>query len=353
MRFFITIICTLILFTFPEKFGLIEDALSENTSERAEEIISEANSEATQSIVFIAGFDEGDNVYYKKATEYFESQNLKVVKNLYSLEEIIVWLNEHYNGKDYDEIQIVSHSNAWRGMSLSTTQNGDRITAETLKLASEEKKLPKINKGITSKTKIIFHSCGLGNNEVLLKQLKNVFSSEEHPTVIASPYFNIFGGKYAPHYLAKPYYGYYPTAESSGPLAISKEFKKNYPNEKIDWQNALETRSETRFGEVYTFKFNIPVDWEIIFDSSEHIPQLKDKDAIMDFVSENEAMSKAIYDLEIPIEKFRWRSSIEGKTLYIKGKTTVLCVLQPILNSLDSNEYAKALIGDDTIYNSL
>lgn len=308
--------------------------------------------EQKKSIVFIAGYDQSDNTYYDNARKYFEAQNIKVVNELFSIAEIITYLNND-TIKAYDKIHMVSHSNSWLGMSLKTTNNGERITVKSITKAKEEHKIPSLNSSVTAATKIIFHSCGLGNNKELLKALKNIFTSKESPKIIASSYFNVFGGKFAGHYLAKPYYGYYPTAESSGPIALSKEFKANYPNENIDWLTALKTRKETTLGKVYSYKFNIPVDWEFTFDNKTEIPEFKGREAIMDWISESTEMSKTLYNLKIPIEKYRWKYKVEGNKLHIKGKTTVLCVLKPILQDNDPTEYKKTIFSDESLYQIL
>lgn len=307
---------------------------------------------STASIVFIAGYDEGDNKYYNNAKDYFKAQKIKVVDTLYSIAEIINYLNKKTTN-NYDKIHIVSHSNSWLGMSLKTIKQGKRITLETLEKAKNEYKIPTLNSAITNTTKVIFHSCGLGENKALLQALKELFTTEKTPKIIASSFFNVFGGKYAGHYLAKPYYGYYPTAESPGPIALSKEFKVKYPKTVINWLTALKTRKETTLGKVYSYKFNIPVDWEFTFDNPSEIPELKDKEAIMDWVSEDSEMAEILYNLKIPIEKYRWKSKIKGNKLYIKGKTTVLCVLEPILEENDPTEYKVTDLNDTSLYQIL
>ncbi|MWW23553.1 hypothetical protein [Algibacter lectus] len=306
--------------------------------------------EQTESIVFIAGFDEGDNTYYTNAKNYFEAQDIQVVDHLFSIEEIISFLNKTA-GKTYDKIHIVSHSNPWLGMSLKTTRKGERITVETL--SQSKNNMPVLKYGINNSTEIVFHSCGLGENKALLQALKQVFTTGESPKIIASSYFNVFGGKYAGHYLAKPYYGYYPTAESPGPAALSKDFKASYPETKIDWFTALKTRKETGLGGIYSYKFNIPVEWEFTFNDKSEIPRFSDRDAIMDWVSESSEMATILFNLNIPIEKYRWKSEIRGNKLLIKGKTTVLCVLQPILQKDDATEYRNTAINDTSLYQML
>lgn len=303
------------------------------------------------SVVFIAGFDEGTNTYYTNAKKHFQNQDILLVENLFSINDIIQWLNKNANTQNtYNEIHIVSHSNPWLGMSLKTSESGKRITLKSLQNAKQTHEITPLKNGITNTTKIIFHSCGLGENTALLKELKHSFSTTETPKVYASTFFNVFGGKYANHYLAKPYYGFYPTAESPGPLQLSKEFKNTYPNTPINWFTALKTRQETNIGSVYSYKFNIPVDWEFTFNDTLQIPKLKNRNNIMDWVVESPEMAEILYNLNIPIEKYRWRSKVQGNKLIIKGKTTVLCVLEPILNIDDTNEYRNTSVQDSTLY---
>ena len=307
-----------------------------------------------ESVVFIAGFDQGDNAYYSKAKQYFEGKKMQVIDSLFSMDEILTYINKKGENRMYfEEIHIVSHSNAWLGMSLKTNKNGERITLKTLQNFKKEKQTTIVQNGITKETKIIFHSCGLGENRALLQELKNTFTAVQTPKVYASTFFNVFGGKFAEHYLAKPYYVFYPTAESKGPAQLSKEFKSAYPETQIDWFTAMKTRNEAAYGEAYSFKFNIPVNWEFTFDKSSDIPELKDADAIMDWISESQEMAKVLFELNIPIEKYRWRTKIQGNKLLIKGKTTVLCVLAPILQANDKGEYQKPRVEDPQLYQIL
>ncbi len=360
MRLIITSIIASFIFLFAcQKADLYNDVYEEMAIELSalnhnndNKTSAQNNAVLLRPIVFIAGFDEDDNTYYANATLHFKEKGFQIVEGLYSLEEILNHLNLQQRGKLYSEIHIVSHSNPWRGMSLKTEKEGERLTAESLK-----NYIVKNNKttqdGITDKTKIIFHSCGLGENKALLSQLKKVFSAQAEPRVIASPYFNIFGGKYASHYLAKPYYVFYPTGHSKGPLALSQEMTALNPDKNINWQEALTTRAEPALGEVYSYRFNIPVEWEIEFTNTSEIPNLETPDDIMDFIAEDEAMATTLYEMKISLEKYRWTSRIRGNILKISGKTTALCVLEPVMNLEDEGNYATLTILDKKLYTNL
>lgn len=305
-----------------------------------------------EPIVFITGVDKGGTDFYKSARQYFIEKEFEVIDDAYSIEEIINWLNRNYDERLYGEIHIVSHSNPWKGMSLETVIKGERTTVESLKKNAIEGSLPTLQKVISSDAKIVLHSCGIGENIGLLKMIKNVFTADTAPSIIASPYYTVFGTAFSSHYLAKPYYGFYPTANSPGKVDLSKEFAKKYPQEKdIDWLETLYNDAERYVGEAYTYKFNIPVEWEIDFSNSdEGAPTFKMQEEIMDWISEDENLSKEISNYNIPLEKFRWKSSVKGNKLIIKGKTTVVCILKPIIKPYGDLEHVAPEIDNLRLY---
>ena len=238
-------------------------------------------------------------------------------------------------------------------MSLETVIKGDRTTVKSLKKLATDGKIPVLENVLAKNAKIVFHSCGLGENTSLLKMFKNIFTTDQIPEIIASPYYTIFGKELSNHYLAKPYYVFYPTANSPGKVDLSKELKRKYPNEKdIDWYNALNNDKERYVGEAYTYKFNIPVEWEIDYsDSDSKAPTFKMVEGIMDYISEDEDLAKEFSTYNIPLEKFRWKSYIKGDKLIIQGKTTVLCVLKPLIKPYGDLEHITPEIDNLRLYN--
>jgi hypothetical protein len=306
-----------------------------------------------EPLVFITGVDKGDNNFYKSARQYFIEQEFEVVDDAFSLEEIINWLNRNYDNRLYGEIHIVSHSNPWKGMRLETVIKGERITIETLQKNAIEGNLPVLQNVIATDSKIVFHSCGLGENGVLLKMFKNIFTTNNTPTIVASPYYTVFGTAFSNHYLAKPYYGFYPTAHSPGKVDLSKEFAKKYPQEKdIDWLETLYNDTERYVGEAYNFKFNIPVEWVVDFSNSDaDAPKLTSQEAIMDWIAEDENISKEFSNYQIPLEKFRWKTTIKNGKLIINGKTSVVCILKPIIKPYGDLEHVAPEIDNMRLYN--
>lgn len=284
-------------------------------------------------IVFIAGFDKGSETFYSDARNYFIEKGLKVIDGQYSLEEIITWLNKNGNQNPYSEIHIVNQSNPYKGMNLEGVINGEKITAETLRKNITQGTLPTLKNVVNNNSKIIFHASGLVENKALIKTLKDAFSAKELPKVIASPYYTIFGGKFANHYLAQPYYVFYPTANSPGITDLSKEIARKYPEEKdIDWFDTLNNEEERYVGEAYTTQFSIPIQWEFDYhNSDDELPTFINQEEIMDWVEQHEELILELEKYNLPLEKFRWNSSVKGSKLIIRGRTTGLCILKPLI----------------------
>lgn len=284
-------------------------------------------------VVFITGIDNSEQNFYKSARSYFLEKEFEVVDYAFSIQEIFTWLNKNYDGTTYGEVHIVAMHNPWEGLSMETLIKGDNVTAQSLRKAITLGQLPTLKEGIKKQTKIVFHSQALGENTDLMKTLKDAFVADEVPNVVASPYVDVFGGEFSEHYLAKPYYVFYPYGNSPGKTDLSKEIARKYPEEKdIDWYDALTNWNERYVGDAYVDRFSIPVQWEFDYtNSDEEMPKFKLPEEIMDWIEQDEELSKVISKYNIPLEKYRWRSYVKGNKLIIKGKTTVLCVLKPLI----------------------
>lgn len=284
-------------------------------------------------IVFIAGFDKGNETFYANARTYFKEKGIKVIDGQYSLEEIIVWLNKNGNTNPFSEIHIVNKSNPYKGMNLETVVRGDKITSETLRKTITQGTLPTLKNVVNGNSKIVFHASGLVENLELLKTIKDAFHTKENPKVVASPYHTIFGGKFSNHYLAQPYYVFYPTANSPGITDLSKEIARKYPEEtEIDWFDALNNEEERYVGEAYTTQFTIPVKWEFdYYNTDNEMPNFKMAEEVMDWIEQDEILLAELNKYKIPVDKFRWNWSVKGNKLVIRGRTTGLCVLKPLI----------------------
>ncbi|ARV06018.1 hypothetical protein BTO04_04565 [Polaribacter sp. SA4-10] len=284
-------------------------------------------------VVFIAGIDKGDATFYADARLFFQEKEFEIINQQYSLEEIISWLNNNVSQVPFGEIHIVTKSNPFKGMDLETVINGQKVTAETLRKNITQGNLPALEEVVNPNSKIVFHASGLSENKELMKTLKDAFCNITIPKIVASPYHTVFGGEFSKHYLAKPYYVFYPTANSPGKTDLSKEISRKYLEEKeIDWFDALNNKEERYVGEAYTIQFNIPLKWEFDYhNSDDEIPTFTMQEEVMDWIEQQEELKLELSKYNVPIEKFRWNWSLKNSKLIIKGTTTVLCVLKPLI----------------------
>lgn len=324
----------------------------ENENDLAELTASEVVANK-QSVVFIAGYDKGSSTYYKDAKAYFEELNYTIVDDAFSLQEIISWLNKNHNAQDYSEIHIVNKGNSKKGLSLETTIHGDPLSQESLLNCLKEDKLPKLENVLAADSKLVFHSSELGKDQQLLQILKQTFTANHQPKVVATPHAMIFNGQFQKHFLANVFYAYYPTAQSPGNVDLSKQFIRKYPLEDIHWLDAIRTKEEEEPGKPFSYKFNIPVRWEIIFSDDEDVPSLADANEIMDWIDDNEKYSNIIKDMGIGVEKFRWRAFKSGQKVIIKGKTTAVCVLKPMMQRNNPLSYVRTEIDNKRYYTEL
>ena len=314
--------------------------------------ISNSIVENEREVVFITGYDKGEKTYYTNAKSYFENQEIEIVESALSLQEIILWLNINYNEIPYTKIHIVNNSKL-NEMSLETTIKGDKITTVTLENAVTNGVLPILDNVLEANAKLIFHASGLGANTKLMNDFKEIFTTDVQPVIIASENVSVFGSEFAPQYLAKPYYGFYPTAQSPGRVDLAKQFSKNYPDVEIDWLSVMNNSSERFLGDVYSYKFNVPVRWEIDFHGDDELPSFPTTAALITWMQGNDEISAELDALGIPVEKFRWYQTIKDETLIIKGKVTVICVLEPVMDYAYPTQYMVPSIDNLRLYDTL
>jgi len=186
----------------------------------------------------------------------------------------------------------------------------------------------------------------------LLKTLKDALTAKNLPKVITSPYQVIFGGQFSDYYLAQPYYVFYPTSKSPGKTDLSKEIAKKYPKEKeIDWFDALNNYEERYIGEPYTEQFSIPVKWEFDYHHTDNeMPVFTTEEEIKTWIKQDEALMTEINKYNISIDKFRWRASVKNSTLIIRGRTTGLCVLKPLVRPYGELQHIKPDTSNKRLY---
>lgn len=325
-----------------------------NTSIEEQVISSDSSSIAieTRSVVFITGYDKGSKTFYSDAKTYFSDLDVEIVESAYSIQEMILWLNINYNDKPFSEIHIVSN-NKWTELPLETTIKGKNVNALTIQESSKDGSLPKLNNVLQTNTRLVFHASNLGANTQLLNEFKKVFSSDVVPSIVATEMVSVFGSEFTAHYLAKPYYTFYPTANSPGRVDLGKQFTKTYKNADIDWLSAMNNPTERFQGDIYSYKFNIPLNYEFDFEGDDEMPVFKSVEELKNWMLSNDEILKDLELLGIPLDKFRLYETVRGDKLIIKGKVTVVCVMEPVMSLAYPSEYMIPSIDNLRLYNNI
>ena len=114
---------------------------------------------------------------------------------------------------------------------------------------------------------------------------------------------------------------------------------------------SLNNEEERFIGEAYTTQFTIPVKFELDYhNSDDEIPTFEIQEEVMDFIEQKEELFSKIKTLNIPLEKFRWTWSLKNSKLTIKGKTTGLVVLKPLIKPYGELEHIKPDTNNKRLY---
>ncbi len=302
-----------------------------------------------QSISFIMGEDEKrKNAFYANATSYFkyhpEARTDEIVTDCRSLTSLQKRLKQYYyrNQKPYSIINIVVHSNPWSGMSLPIEEEGMRITAESLEEAYEKALLEKLdNEMIDEETRILVHACGLARNKELTEAFHKVMGGDDEikPTLISSDGYVNFQQENDQFFKSEMevFYAFYPTAHKPADLHLARQLSKRYPEVEMEWLTAIQNESMNTTSDAFSYKYNVPVEWEIEYPEYD-APALESELDKMEWLMNQDDLLEIINETEIPFEYFRWivkkgnkvseEDYIEVPYIKVYGKVTVLCVLR-------------------------
>ncbi len=300
----------------------------------------------TATITFILGEDEGTNAYYARAEEYFryhpEEAGEYLVTNLRSLSEVHDYLRDNPSvAGPWQKINLVAHGNQWTGLAVPLFTDGpSRTHTELLREWTPDRPLAKsvLNKS----TEIIVHGCSVGRDSALLLQISRVFAARGNrfPGVSASENFTLFREgdygmerHYAEFYVRATPLGKYPQKE-----VMANRFRRQHPDKRIDWDEAL---SNTRFTEElapHLYQFNVPVSWTRVYPNrgGAELP----KDEAKWLAGEPDLMAR-LGEMGLSPRQFLWEFSAEDYPLAdggalpavtANGKARLFCVLVPKMN---------------------
>ena len=304
-----------------------------------------------ESVTFILGSDRTiHNPYYEKAASYYRNnvnnRTERVVTHCTSLFEVQEYLtnNRTKNGLPWGHINLVSHGNQYLGLSMKITPDGKRTTAERLHKSLEEGSLIEIpTYAISNSTKIELHGCGIGKDEELVSEISKAFSNDTvSPQVIANEYFeyyvtDFFNEEKIIRFNAEYWFIRYKMGYRPNDRLVIRRLNNLYPDDSINWKEALSKTSASEPGEVFHYTFDIPVKWVFRYDSKDSVPILNSKKSRLKWASENKRIMSDLEKLEIQPEEINWwmrniyvKNPDGSKTpaLWVKGYCTILCVLR-------------------------
>ena len=296
------------------------------------------------SITFILGEDQkGSNPYYSLAKQYYlynpNHKHNYYVDTCRSMVAVRNHLAENLPtaAAAWGQITIVVHSNQWTGISVPVTEGGQRTTVNSLFESIQTQEFQALpNSVVDQETIMDFKACGLGTNKDLLKALAVAFGGfDKQPTVQSSENFIYYYTDEHQHIQSKhfkPYYAFYKTAFKHVDSRLAKQFQEHYPSVAIDWLSAIQNKQPRWKDDTFHHRFNVPIEWYVYVDKDLTTLNFDSAEKKVAFVKAQPELMKIVKNFHIPIDKFRWTFVVEKEegvaTVLIKGKATVLCVLE-------------------------
>lgn len=331
--------------------------------------LAQIDTSQRESITFILGEDKDtQNPYYTEATKYYQynisGKTTYLEIKCRSLVEVRNYLVNHAPGnkKPWGLINLVSHGDQWLGLSVKVAPDSKRATLARLQeYVFNGTFSPLSDSIIDQQSEIAIHACGIGNNPEFIKTLGMVFKSTSFIPEIRAPHLfefystetNKAGEPESRQYMTQAWMISFKKGEQPGNIAICNMFHEKYPNDKIEWQDAL-NREHPRFGgDIYSYTFDIPVNLVINISSNDSIPDLSTTDKKLQWINQQSEIQNNLQTIQIPAEKFAWNlksgfaKNKAGKrtpAIMVKGFCTMLCVLKPLLdNNISKGDIAKPL----------
>ena len=308
------------------------------------------------TITFILGADRYDvNPYYANALRYYRQNPHanpgQLVTACRSLREVCQYLEQHVPpGKPWGTINLVAHGNAWTGMDLPVLPgDSSRTSAATLLAAQAAGQLPPLpDRVLDARTEIRLHGCALGLDTALLMTLSQTLGGADKtcPKVVSTRFFNQYEleGGCMQQGLAEFWYTSYPTYQRPTPEQLARSLGNKYPNNDLQWADALSRRRPRWAGDTYWRPVVVPVQWAVTYPDSAVRPALATPEAQQRWLEGQTDLQSALQRLGLPADKFRWSFRTEtmafedGATepaIVVEGQTTVCCVLRGVRNTED------------------
>lgn len=214
-----------------------------------------------ESITFIMNGGDSGNGYYKAAKKHYQmnpsSEYETIVEHCNSILSIVEHLQDTptMNGEPWGKINIIKYNSDWKGIHILTEE--ERTAANEIVEAMDYQSFnPLGNHIIDSETEIMVDGTGIGNNEDLLELIAIAFggNDEERPIIRSSKFITTFDStdNESRKYLTESFFGFFPSSDVIQDEVLVTQLQNNYPEEEMDWWEALD-RTIPRFpGDAYT-----------------------------------------------------------------------------------------------------
>lgn len=363
-RFFFLMILALSLFGLihtAERIGSVSQSHGLGTDKPLD---PDQQLQSRPSITFILGEDKpGGNPFYAEATNFYrfhpEEQAEILITHCRSLLEMRNVLEEHaaYQRQPWGTVNVVVHSNQWQGMAVAVLEEGGmRATVESVDAAVNQGFfLPLADSICDQETELIIYGCGLGKNEELLHSLSYAFGGEDEtrPLVRSSRQFIYYTSNQlngmpvnCQRYLSDYWFTHYPSYYHPGNHNLAKRLEKKYPEQKLDWQTALNKQKPETPGEVFSMEFKVPIVWYVTYEQKADRPELETKSEQLSWIKEQEDIVLAAENYGFEVEDFRWtvrkanyeyEEGTSEPAMKAIGFCSIVCVLKPLLEEKEEN----------------
>jgi hypothetical protein len=344
---------------------MLSSCFENKKKEASTEPIKRADSTDTDtfsrpSITFILGKDKSNrNPYYSLANQYYRLSDSEkteiVIDTIFSLLDVRNYLADHRpeNGHPWGLINLVTHGNEFIDLSVLTTTAGSRVSEKSLQKGIADSVFKPLDSLIVDKkTMFNLHGCAVGNNAGLLKLLGIAFGGRRKPVnVEASKMFEYYAylsenknPQTIKHYYAQVWYAYYNVDSFPSDAALTEQLKTRYPNEQIDWADAIHKQYPSNPSEAYHINLKIPVVWENFYESKDQLPDLRTNANELKWLKGKTEFLDLIKKTSIPQEYFNIKFytliyNRDNDTVYsnkVKGMAGVICIIKPVVRKNDS-----------------
>lgn len=359
-------------------------ALYPRTRARVQERITAAITTETApvkpraGITFILGEDHGANRYYTRAAYYYRTDPVdrteQVVTECRSLLAARNYLAAHppHNGEPWGLINLVIHGNEWTGFAAPVLPGGDsQTTAAVLtSVLAAGTFPPSPDTVIDDRSEIILHGCAIGRNGDILRLTGRLFASERNiPIVRSCRYFLLFDADEhngepvrVRRFMAKFWYAFFPHGFRPGDIRLARQLARRYPDETVNWRDALSRTAPRWPGDAFQRTFAIPLEWTATYPDTASRPDVRPRAAQQGWLRAQPALQEYLAACGMSTDDFIWTFAATDypdaaganlPAIRATGRCSIVSVLQALLAPATAGATAqplRAAVADEQYY---